>query len=101
MFQAAMERHPRLTRRKFNSIAKLIAQNAMKSGLSIQEMATELDERLAEEEKRKMPAKLQDLVRKWKEEMGYRDGGEAARKTWEKIKKVATLQEQVNLLEGR
>jgi hypothetical protein len=48
-----------------------------------------------------MTAELKTLVKQWKNELTYRDCGEAAGKTWAKIAKIATPQEQVKLLRGR
>ena len=47
-----------------------------------------------------MSSELKSLVAQWKKEKTYRDAGAAAKKTWAKIKKIATLKEQVKLLEG-
>ena len=44
---------------------------------------------------------LRRLVRKWKEELTYRDGGATAKKTWIKIKRIATLEQQVKFLEKK
>ncbi|MFA6338548.1 MAG: hypothetical protein WCW87_00580 [Candidatus Paceibacterota bacterium] len=48
-----------------------------------------------------MTPKLKKLVEQWKEESTYRDCGESARKTWAKIKKIATPEEQVQILEDQ
>ena len=48
-----------------------------------------------------MSPELTKLVKQWKEELAYRDMGAAAKKTWAKIKKVATPEEQVKLLEKK
>ena len=48
-----------------------------------------------------MSPELKKLVKQWKEELAYRDMGAAAKKTWAKIKKVATPEEQVKLLEKK
>jgi len=46
-----------------------------------------------------MSPELKKLVEQWKKERTYRDMGAAAKKTWSMIKKIATPQEQVKLLE--
>lgn len=49
----------------------------------------------------KMSPELKKLAEQWKMELTYRDGGAAAKKTWSKIKKIATAEQQVKLLEAR
>jgi hypothetical protein len=44
---------------------------------------------------------IQELVKQWKYELGLRDAGAAAAKTWETIKKLTTHEYQVYLLEHK
>ena len=48
-----------------------------------------------------MSPELKKLVSQWKRELTYRDRGVAAKETWLEIKKIATADEQVKLLEKK
>ena len=57
---------------------------------------TNYDERQFEA---KRTTELDQLVTQWKKERTYRDAGIAAKKTWQRIKSITTIQQQINLLE--
>jgi hypothetical protein len=52
-----------------------------------------------EQRRTKMSTKLKDLVDRWASELGFRDGGAAATETYKQIKKIATSDELIEILE--
>jgi hypothetical protein len=48
-----------------------------------------------------MSPEAKKLVEQWRKERTYRDCGAAAKKTWARIKKITTPEEQAKLLENK